>query len=461
MNDTSLAQEILRLVGGSENMSHLTHCVTRLRMNLIDDKLADRGALRNTAGVLGVVESSGQFQVVLGNRVTSVYEQLHKVLNGSLSPASENARSASIPAGKGKNIFARFLEVIAGVFTPILPAIIAAGLLKGLIVLLAQYEIVDTSGTTYRLMDAVASAGFFFMPVLIGFTSGLKFNCNPYLSALLGAILLHPELRVLMESEEYLSLFGLPVKTANYAGSVLPVIISVWFMSHVEKQLSRVISPSLKTIFQPLLTILITLPFMFCIFAPLGAVAGKGIATGFLFLYMKAGVLAGALLGGAFPFIILTGMHTGFFPVMIESITQTGFDYILAIAIASNSAQAGAVFAVFLLARNKALRGTAGAAAISAVIGITEPALFGVSARLRKPLIAVSIGGAAGGAFMAWFKVGSAGIGTGPLAGMPFFFGPQFMHYVMGSVLAFTVGMVLCYVIKFDESVLSVNQEQK
>lgn len=461
MNDNSLAQEILRLVGGRENIGHLTHCVTRLRMNLIDDQLADRAGLRNTAGVLGLAESSGQFQVVLGSRVTTVHEQLQNAIGGNPASLSETGKTEPALSGKRKNLFARFLEVIAGVFTPILPAIIAAGLLKGLVVLLSQYQLVDTADTTYKLMDAVASAGFFFMPVFIGFTSGLKFNCNPYLGALLGAILVHPELRVLMDNQDYLSLFGLPVKTANYAGSVLPVIISVWFMSYVEKQLSRVISPSLKTIFQPLLTIIITLPFMLCLFAPLGAVAGKGLATGFLFLYMKAGVFAGALLGGTFPFIILTGMHTGFFPVMMESITQTGFDYILAIAIASNSAQAGAVFAVFLQARNKALRGTAGAAAISAVIGITEPALFGVSARLRKPLIAVSIGGAVGGAFMGWFKVGSAGIGTGPLAGMPFFFGPQFTHYVMGSVLAFTVAMVLCYVIKFDESVLSVNQEQK
>ena len=459
MNDNSLAKEIIRLVGGSENIAHLTHCVTRLRMNLHNDQNADRGALRNTAGVLGVAESSGQFQVVLGNRVGTVYEQVKNELSGTTSSEKEVAGASKGRPGARKNIFSRFLEVIAGVFTPILPAIIAAGLLKGLTVLLAQYHFVDTGSSTYRLIDAVASAGFFFMPVLIGFTSGLKFNCNPYLSALLGAILVHPDLIKVMSEENFISLFGLPVKTASYAGSVLPVIISVWFMSHVEKLLSRVISPSLKTIFQPLLTVLITLPFMLCIFAPLGAVAGKGLATGFLFLYMKAGIFAGALLGGTFPFIILTGMHTGFFPVMIESITQTGYDYILAIAIASNSAQAGAVFAVFLLAKNRALRGTAGAAALSAVIGITEPALFGVSARLRKPLIAVSAGGAVGGAFMAWFRVGSAGIGTGPLAGIPFFFGPQFMHYVMGSVLAFFVAMVLCYMIRFDEAVLTANQE--
>lgn len=461
MNDSSLAKEIIRLVGGRENIAHLTHCVTRLRMNLHNDQLADRGALKNTQGVLGVAESSGQFQVVLGNRVSTVHEQVKNQLSGTSNGTGGAAVPMDSSRGKRKNIFSRFLEVIAGVFTPILPAIIAAGLLKGLIVLLAQYHLVDTASSTYRLIDAVASAGFFFMPVLIGFTSGLKFNCNPYLSALLGAILVHPELITVMSENSVISLFGLPVKTASYAGSVLPVIISVWFMSHVERLLSRVISPSLKTIFQPLLTILITLPFMLCVFAPLGAVAGKGIATGFLLLYMKAGIFAGALLGGTFPFIILTGMHTGFFPVMIESITQTGFDYILAIAIASNSAQAGAVFAVYLLAKNQALRGTAGAAALSAVIGITEPALFGVSARLRKPLIAVSAGGAVGGAFMAWFKVGSAGIGTGPLAGIPFFFGPQFTYYVMGSVLAFFVAMLLCYVIRFDEAILTANQESK
>jgi PTS system beta-glucosides-specific IIC component len=424
-------------------------------MNLRDPALINKEQLKKTSGVLGVAESSGQFQVVLGNRVGSVHDEVVRELNGAGSASSDATSREDIKPPR-KNPVSALLDVIAGVFTPILPAIIAAGLIKGVLVLLVTYNLVNKETSTFEIINAVSDAGFFFLPVFLGFTSGLKFGCNPYLAAMLGGILVHPAFNTLMASgAEFVSLFGLPVKTATYASSVLPVILSVWFMSHVERGLSRVIPASLKTVFQPLLTVSITLPFMICLFAPVGAVIGKGLATGFVYLYFKAGLLAGALLGGALPFIILTGMHTGFFPVMMESIAQTGYDYILAICIASNAAQAGAVTAIYFMARNKTLRGTASASAINAIIGITEPALFGITARLRKPLIAVSIAGAIGGAFMAWFQIGSTGIGTGPLAGLPFFFGPKFVYYLAGCLISFITAFVLCRFIRFDEALFT------
>lgn len=450
MNNKELAIEIIRLVGGKQNIAHLTHCVTRLRMNISDPDLINKTDLKKTPGVLGLAESSGQFQVVLGNRVGEVHAEVVRELQNGSTPEITTAK-ITLKQQK-KNPIAALLDIIAGVFTPILPAIIAAGLIKGVLVLLITYNLVNKNTSTFEIINAVSDAGFFFLPVFLGFTSGLKFGCNPYLGAMLGGILVHPAFNGLMVGgENFVSLFGLPVKTATYASSVLPVILSVWFMSYVEKLLGKIIPSSLKTVFQPLLTIAITLPFMICLFAPVGAVIGKGLATGFVYLYFKAGLLAGALLGGALPFIILTGMHTGFFPVMMESITHTGYDYILAICIASNSAQAGAVFAIYLMAKNKTLRGTAGASAVNAIIGITEPALFGVTARLRKPLIAISIAGAIGGAFMAWFQIGSTGIGTGPLAGLPFFFGPKFTYYVTGCLISFTISFILCRFINFDE----------
>lgn len=451
MNNKELANKIMLLIGGENNVSHLTHCVTRLRITLKDDSIADKNQLKTLPGVLGVAESNGQLQVVLGNRVSGVFAEINGLgENETTSMVGKN------DPGNRKNIISGLLDAISGIFSPIIPAIIGAGLLKGVLVLLLTYNIVNKGSQSFEILNAVADAAFYFLPVLLGFSSARKFGCNIYLGAVLGAILIHPSLTQLMNNNTgFLSLFGLPVKSSIYISSVLPVILSVWFMSYVERGLSRILSPSLRTVFQPLLTLIITVPVMLAVIGPLGAVIGREIASAFMFLYFKTGIVAGALLGGLYPLIVLTGMHYGFLPIMFESISHTGFDYIMAIGIASNSAQAGAALAVFLRAKSSQLKGVSGAAAFNAVIGISEPALFGVTAPLRKPLFAVALAGAVGGAFMAYFQIGATGIGTGPLAGLPFFFGPNFLHFLLGCGIAFSVSLIATWFIGFDEKVIS------
>lgn len=448
MNNKELADSIMLHVGGKENVKHLTHCITRLRMTLHEQSKVNKESLKALTGVLGVAESNGQLQVVLGNRVGAVYSEIQ---DDKVSP-DKNPKS---DINNKQPIGTLFLDAISGIFSPIIPAIIGAGLLKGVIVLLTSYSLVSAGSENLTILNAIADGAFYFLPVLLGFSAAKKFGCNIYLGAVLGAILIHPGLIQLMSANpDLIYLFGIPIKSGIYMSSVLPVILSVWFMSYVERFLSRVLPSSLRAVFQPLLILAIVTPVMLALIAPLGAVIGKIIASAFMFMYFKADLVAGAVLGGLYPFVVLTGMHYGFLPIMFESISQTGFDYIMAIGIASNAAQGGAALAIFIRCKEPNFRAVAGAAAFNAVIGISEPALFGVTAKLKKPLIAVSLGGGLGGAYMSFYHVGATGIGTGPLAGLPFFFGPHFIQFIGGCIISFVVALLATYFMRLQDPLL-------
>lgn len=451
MDSKQIASEILPKIGGKDNIQHSTHCITRLRLTLSSFEAVDKDALALIPGVLGINESSGQLQIILGNRVSDVFDSFEVLIHGENASQQESVATSSIQADK-KGIVATILDAITGIFSPVIPAIVGAGLLKGIIVMLTTFDIVGADTETIKILTIIGDAAFYFLPVILGVSSAIKFKCNPYIGATLGGILIHPQLAMLMQSSgEYMHLFGLPLKSSIYMSSVLPIILTVWFMHYVERFLSTFIPKSLKSIFQPVLTLMIVAPVMLAVLGPIGSVIGSVIASNFILIYNSVGILAGFLLGGFYAPIVMTGMHYGFLPVMFESLSQTGFDYIMAIGIASNSAQAGATFMVFFMTKNKAFKSLAGGAGVNAIIGISEPALFGVTARLKKPLYAACIGGALGGAVMGLFKVGATGIGTGPLAGLPFFFGPQFGYFLCGCLVAFVSAAILTKMFGFED----------
>ncbi|MDC0611752.1 PTS transporter subunit EIIC [Vibrio sp.] len=449
MDNQKIAIEILPLIGGKENISHLTHCITRLRITLNSFDNVDKEAISNIPGVLGVNENSGQLQIVLGNRVSDVFDAMKSLVYGSKEP-QETEDTNTNSAKKG--IVANLLDAIAGIFSPVIPAIVGAGLLKGIIVMLTSFNLVHPDSETIKILSVIGDSAFYFLPVILGVSSAIKFKCNPYIGAALGGILIHPQLTALMQSSgDYMHLFDIPLKSTIYMSSVLPIILTIWFMSYVEKGLATFIPKSLKGVFQPVLTLIIVAPVMLAVLGPVGSVIGNVVASTFILIYNHVGFLAGALLGGFYGPIVITGMHYGFLPVMFESISQTGFDYIMAIGIAANSAQAGATFMVFLMTKSKTFKSIAGGAAVNAVIGITEPALFGVTVRLKKPLIAACIGGALGGAVMGLFQVGATGIGTGPLAGLAFFFGPKFIYFIIGCLVSFISAALLTRIFGFED----------
>ena len=443
MNDKELATQILRLIGDKENISTATHCVTRLRVTVNQLDNVKRDEIAALPGVLGTNIVGQQFQVILGNRVNSVYDSFMDNL-GEFD-VSNNQTPAS------GNLVSRFLDFLSAIFVPIIPAIIGAGLLKGILILLMFYNLVSTNSDTYRVLSIFSDAAFFFLPILLAVSAAEKFKVNKFVAAAIGGILVHPDLIALMGNGHNPVLFGIPFTATSYASSVLPIILGVWVMSYIEKLLFRYVPKILQTVLVPLLTLLIVAPILLAVLGPIGTIIGNGLGAGFVTLYQKGGLFAGALLGAAYPFLVLLGMHVGLTPIMVQSLSKYGVDYMMGLFVASNSAQAGATSAVYFKTKNKELKEIAGTAAINAIIGVTEPALFGVTSKLKKPLIAVAIGGGIGGAIAGATHVAATGIGTGPIAGIPLFFGKTFIFFVISSIVAFIVSFIMTFVIGFKD----------
>jgi len=444
MNDKQLAEEILRFSGGESNIKGVTHCVTRLRLSVNDTNVIKVNDLQILPGVLGVNIVGNQLQVILGGKVYAIYDAFLPLVNAS----STNNEGKG---GNKESLVSRFLDTLSGIFTPIIPAIIGAGLLKGIMIFLMFYNIVSTESDIYKFLNIFSDSAFYFIPLLLAFSTATRFKCNPYVAVAIAGILVHPSLITMMNESSSLKFIGIPITNASYASSVLPIILGVWLMSYVERWLTNVIPKILKTILVPLLTVLIVAPNILAVLGPIGTIVGNSIGQGFIDFYLNFGILAGAVLGAVYPFLVILGMHVGFTPVMVQSLSKFGVDYMMALFVAANSAQAGATFAVYTKTKNKGFKALAGTAALNAFIGITEPALFGVTTKLKRPLIAVSIGGALGGAIAGAFHVQASGMGTGPIAGIPLFLGPTFIYFVISSLVSLVVAFILTLVIGFDD----------
>lgn len=447
MNDAQLAKEILRLSGGESNITAVTHCMTRLRLSVKDNGNVKKSELENLPGVLGVNQvGSNQLQVILGGKVKSVHEAfvpLVKLQGNNLNSSDSQAKT---------NIFNRFLETVSSIFSPVLPVIIGAGLLKGVLFALMFANLVQPESELFGFLNIFSDAGFYFLPIFLAYSSGIMFKCNPYLAGMLAGIMLHPNLIAMMGASTTLRFLGIPIISMSYGSSVIPIIFGVLFMSYVEKFVNKILPAILRTVFVPLLTMLITAPIVLATIGPLGKILGDAIGAGIMALYMSPfRVVAGVLIGAGMPFLVMAGMHTGLGPVMLQTIAKYGKDYILGLQVASNSAQAGSAWAVYFRTKNRKFKSLVNAAAVSATLGITEPALFGVHLRLKKTLIPVCIGGGIGGGIAAFFKVESLGVATGPIIGLPLFLGPTFVWYVISFMIAFVVAFILTNILGFED----------
>ncbi|MFF2444318.1 beta-glucoside-specific PTS transporter subunit IIABC [Priestia megaterium] len=442
MNDNQLAKEILKLSGGESNIKGVTHCVTRLRLSVNDTKAIKVSELQVLPGVLGVNVVGNQLQVILGGKVHAIYDAFLPLVNTSINNTEGDSK---------EGLVSRFLDTLSGIFTPIIPAIIGAGLLKGILIFLMFYKLVSTDSDLFKFLTIFSDSAFYFIPVLLAFSTAVRFKCNPYVAVAIAGILVHPNLIKMMNESTSLKFIGIPITNTSYASSVLPIILGVWLMSYVERWLTKVIPKILKTILVPLLTLLIIAPIILSVLGPIGTIVGNAIGQGFINFYLHFGILAGAIIGGVYPFLVILGMHVGFTPVMVQSLSKFGVDYMMALFVSSNSAHAGATFAVYTKTKNKSFKALAGTAALNAIIGITEPALFGVTTKLKRPLIAVSIGGAIGGAIAGAFRVQAAGMGTGPIAGIPLFLGSTFVYFIISSLISLVIGFILTLVIGFED----------
>ncbi|WP_312498459.1 beta-glucoside-specific PTS transporter subunit IIABC [Enterococcus sp.] len=447
MNDKLLAEKILELSGGNFNINGVTHCMTRLRLSVKDNGIVQVSELEKLPNVLGVNKvGSNQLQIILGGKVKSVHEAFVPLVE-----AQVGSKNGSEPQQKA-NLFNRFLETISGIFSPVLPVIIGAGLVKGILFTLMFAEIVQPDSQLFSFLNIFSDAGFYFLPIFLAYSAGIKFKCNPYLAAMLAAIMLHPDLISMMNESSSLSFLGIPIVSMSYGSSVIPIIFGVLFMSYIERYVTKFLPGILRTVFVPLLTILITAPIVLATIGPVGKILGDAIGNGIIWLYLSPlRVIAGALVGGFMPFLVMTGMHNGLGPIGLQTISKYGVDYILALQVASNSAQAGSAWAVFFRTKNKEFKQLVQAAAFSATLGITEPALFGVHLKLKKTLGPVVVGGAIGGAIAAYFKVTSLGMATGPIIGIPLFIGETFVWYTVSFMTAFIIAFILTNIIGFED----------
>ncbi|ETT31347.1 PTS system, beta-glucosides-specific IIA component [Paenibacillus sp. FSL R5-192] len=448
MDKQQLSKDILKLVGGEENIDQVTHCMTRLRFNLNDNNQADRTTLKNTPGVMGVTENGGQFQVIIGSEVSEVYKAL--VNNMSMKP---NAESAPKGGKKQRNPISALFDFISGMFTPILPAIAGAGMIKGIVSILVALGWMTNTSSTYIILSAVGDGAFYFLPIILAISAAKKMGSNVYVGAALATGLMHPTITALLQ-EGNTSFAGITVIATSYASSVIPIVIAIWIAAYVERAIDRITHSSLKLIVVPTVTLLIMVPLTLIAIGPLGGIIGNGLSGGIRWLFDNASILASILIGGTMSVLIITGMHYALLPLAVGSIATLGYDFIVPLMFAANMAQGGAAFGVGFKSKNTQTKSLSYSTGLTALMGITEPAMYGINMKFKKPFIAALIGGAVAGAFLGTFFVKAYFISTVGLPGAASYVGPDISNLLfalIAALIAFVVASVITYFLGFQE----------
>lgn len=454
MSSKDLSKQIIELVGGEDNVNSVFHCATRLRFKLKDNSKADKATLEKTPGVITVVENSGQFQVVIGNNVAQVFEQMMK--ETSLQDAEKSGKEDS---SESSGVLGKAVDIISSIFSPILGALAGAGLLKGLLALILSLEWIDGTSGTYLILNAASDSVFYFLPVFLAVTAARKFKANQFVSIAVAGALVYPTVIAAVSSTDPLDFLGIPVVLVNYSSSVIPIILAVWVQSYIEKWFRSFIHESVRNILVPMFALLIVIPLTFLAFGPVGSMISEGLASGYTWLYNLSPLVAGVIAGAFWQVFVIFGVHWGFVPIMLSNISVLGYDTMLPILTAAVLSQAGAVFGVFLKSKNPQLKALAGSSTLAAVFGITEPTIYGVTLKLKKPFIYACISGAIGGAIIAAGGAQANAFALPGLLALPTYFGAGFSWLVIGILVAFVLAIILVYVLGFDDPAVAAEPQ--
>lgn len=403
-----LINNLMDYVGGKDNISYFTHCITRLRFNFKDKSLVKEDEISKLPGVLGTKWMASQLQIIIGADVQDVYDEICKKYDlAKEESVNENLDEKKEEKPTFKSVLTKVIESIVACVVPLLPILIGSGLLKAIIAI-AENLGVSSSTPTLVTLTFVADAAFYFMPVFIGGYAAKKFGANTALGMMLGAALIHPSFVSMVSEGNAGSIFGLPIYSASYSSTVVPAILSVWIMSYIEKFISKHSPKSLRSILEPLLTLLIMVPLTFCLLAPLGAMLSNGFVSILNWFYNTCGFVAVAVVAALIPFIVMLGMHVGTVPVAVQAIATSGADYLFMPAFfVSNFTQGAACLAVGVKTKDKDLKSFAFSSAFSNMVpGISEPGMYGVTLRYKTPMIGAMIGAACGGAYFGVMHVG-------------------------------------------------------
>ncbi|HDV0833365.1 TPA: PTS glucose transporter subunit IIA [Enterococcus faecalis] len=460
MDYQAIAKEILKDVGGKDNIVDVTHCYTRLRFVLKDTKQANKEALLQTEGVISVVESGGQYQVVLGNKVAHVYNALEPLLAQQLTTKTSTKEKNSLGN--------RILNTVAAIFTPVVPAIAASGMLKGILAIAVMvannfYQVDLKPLNTYIILSAASDALFYFMPVILGYSAAKVFKTNEYIAMVIGATLCYPTIVSLMTEESAVTLFGLHVTKANYVSTVIPIILAIFMLAYVQRFLEKVIPEVLKIIMVSTLSLLLMIPATLLLFGPIGIYLGDGVNWLYYYIMNFSPILLGGFIGGIWCVLVIFGAHRGLVPIGINDVARTGRQNLLAFAGAANFSQAGAAFGVFVRTKNKDLKAVAASATVTALFGITEPAIYGANLRLKKPMIYAVASGAAGGALMGWGGSYGTAFANQGLLTIPVYAEAgtkAFICYLLGCGIAFFGAFLLTIFLGFNDLPLDESRQE-
>ena len=458
-----LATVILQQIGGDDNVISLTHCVTRLRFRLKDDSIVDTKVLENQDGVISVINKGGQFQVVIGNEVNAVYKAIL-----SISNINKNIESAPETVGK-KTLGQKFVSLITEVFTPLLGVLCATGLLKGFSIIFVGVGLITQDSGTFQILQIIGDSLLVFAPVFLGCTAARKFGLNEFVGMAIGTCLIHPTLTDLMNNSALYTVFsgtmfestvnttflGLPVLLMKYSSSIIPIIAAVFVASKVEKFFNRVIPQFLKMFLVPGLTLLVVVPLTLIFIGPIGTFLAQMISNFTVYISSFNSIITGLFIGGLFQIFVMVGLHYALIPIRITNIAVLGYDTILAPTLAPVFATAGVLLAIYLKVKDQKLKSVTLPAFISALFGVTEPALYGITMARKKALLFTIIGGALGGAVMGFFESRTYVQGGLGLLAIPSYIGPSgfdkpLMGCLIGILVAFIVGFVLTIIFGYE-----------
>ena len=464
MDYKKLAERILEKLGGKENVESVVHCMTRLRFVLKDESQVDDEQVKKIKGVIGVMKKSGQYQIIIGNEVASVYKEICALGNFKEKTSVKKIEK------KNQNIISEMLDIISSVMSPVIPAIIGAAMIKVLLTVLPMIGILSNTSQTYELLSVIGDGAFFFMPVLIGMSAAKRFNANPYYAVSIALIILHPNFISLLkganEAGQTVKFFNLiPVTYANYSYSVIPIILSVAVLPYIEQFVDKITPKITKNFLKPMLVMLFIAPIVMVVIGPLGAIFGDMLSTAVYFIQDKLGFIAVGLVAAVFPFVVMTGMHHAFTPIKLGVLATTGFEGFICIAeFCANMAQGAAALAVSIKSKNSDIKQSAGSSAFSALVaGITEPALYGTNLRFKKPMIGACLGGLMGGLVGGFFQMKCYGVATPAIVTIPQYLeegNPQSFLYILITLGVTVVStFIITYVIGFEDPVEEDDEE--
>lgn len=456
----NLASEIVEAVGGEKNVESVTHCMTRLRFLLVDDSRANMDNLKSLKGVMGCVQAGGQCQVIMGDNLIPAYEAIVKNFRFKEAPAVEESEESDDLTLAQRLHPARllriFVEYVSASVNPMIPGLIAGGMIKVVLLLATKAMPEFAASSTYAMLSALGDAPFYFMPIMVAYGASKKLNANPIYAMLVAAAMISPTFLTRVTDGTATDIFGIPVHLQAYTSQMFPSLMIAWVAAKLEKGLTRIIPGMLRAVLVGCLTAIITFALTMVALAPLGAFVGQAIIGTFTTLYGFGGPVVVGLLTGVLPFLVMTGMHTPFGAFMTQMLATNGSDPLLRPAMfLHNMAEGGATLGVFFRAKDPGVKSEALSAAVGCVLaGVTEPAIYGFNLRLKRPMVACCAGGFIGGLTAGILGMRSFEFGYSNIWALPIF-GETIVAAIIAVIVTIAAPCIITMILGFDESVIT------